>query len=75
MSDKIATLGGVTVIHLTYRPDSKADWRIACMPNVTEFATAAHHHNYLRSNDTRAVTCSACKGTDVFKRVRGTEPP
>jgi hypothetical protein len=71
----IVSLGGVTVIHLTYDQGSgeQYDWRIACMPEITDFRTAAHHPNYLRSNDTRAVTCQECKKTKVFERVRSTE--
>lgn len=66
--------GGPTVIHLTYRPNGLDEqWRIACMPEVSDFATAAHQPNYQRSNDTRAVTCARCKATDVFKKVRATE--
>ncbi len=69
------SLGGVPVIHLTYRHTAGLgeQWRIACMPEVTDFATSAHQPNYLRSNDTRAVTCAECAKTDVFARVRSTE--
>ena len=66
------TLGGVAMIHLTYKPDN-SDWRIACMPNVTDFKTATFQPNYLRSNDTRAVTCPRCKATSVFKEVQAKE--
>lgn len=68
----ITTLGGNTVIHLTYLPNGLDEgpghgYRIACMEGVTDFRTQAHHPNYLRSDDPRAVTCQACKGTAVFK--------
>lgn len=69
----IATLGGTHTIHLTYRPtglDEGAEWKIACMPEVTDFKTTAFHPNYLRSNDTRAVTCQACKATKIFSEVK-----
>lgn len=73
----ITTLGGgPTIVHLTYNMDEGSDtpeWRIACMPHVTDFATAAHHHNYLRSNDTRATNCQACAATAVFKRIKARE--
>ena len=73
----IVTLGGgPTIIHLTYRPqgrDEGAEWLIACMPEVTDFRTSAHQPNYLRSNDTRAVTCERCKVTPVFKQVQSKE--
>lgn len=71
-----STLGGTTVIHLTYRPnglDEGTEWLIACMPDVTDFATSAHHPNYMRSNDTRAVTCHMCRATSVFKQVKAKE--
>ena len=74
----ITTLGGDYSIHLTYLPNglNESDyWRIACMPHVTDFSTTAHHPNYLRSNDTRAVTCSACKATAIFREVRTKERP
>ena len=72
----IVTLGGDYTIHLTYRPvgmDEGAEWLIACMPEVTNFRTTSHQPNYLRSNDTRAVTCQACKKTKVFEQVRAKE--
>lgn len=76
----ITTLGGDMVIHLTYLPNGLDEgigdrWRIACMSHVTDFSTTAHHPNYLRSNDTRAVTCSACKATAIFREVRTKERP
>lgn len=72
----ITTLGGNHVIHLTYRPnglDEGADWLIACMPQVTDFRTTSHQPNYLRSNDTRAVTCMYCKKTAVFAETQKRE--
>lgn len=74
----ITTLGGDAVIHLTYRPngmDEGDNWRIACMPHITDFSTTPHHPNYLRSNDTRAVTCHMCKASPVFKEVQKKERP
>lgn len=74
----IATLGGDYTIHLTYRPnglDEGVDWRIACMPDVTDFRHQTHQPNYLRSNDTRAVTCDRCKKTRIFEEVRKKEVP
>lgn len=67
----ITTLGGDYAIHLTFLQEG-VGWRIACMPHVSDFKTAAHHPNYLRSDDTRAVTCPRCKKTDEFARVRAT---
>lgn len=66
-------LGGTTIIHLTHRENGAPDWRIACMPDVANFATQPHQPNYLRSNDTRAVTCPRCKATAVFQQVRAKE--
>lgn len=74
MANIVTLGGGPTVIHLTYKKnDSDEQWHIACMPNVTNFATSAHQPNYLRSNDTRAVTCEHCKKTTVFAEVRSKE--
>ena len=65
--------GGQAVIHLTYLPEGSTVWRIACMPEVSDFTTSAAQPNYLRSNDTRAVTCQACKKTAIHKRVQEKE--
>lgn len=71
MSGQITTLGGNYVIHLSHKTGGLgAVEQIACMPGITNFATSAHQPNYLRSNDTRAVTCPQCKTTVVFKQVR-----
>ena len=71
--DTVPLGGGYTVIHLTYLPAGSSEWRIACMSGITNFATAAHQPNYLRSNDTRAVTCLHCKKMPVFDKVKATE--
>lgn len=65
--------GGPTVVHLTYLPDGKTEWEIACMSGVTNFTTSAHHPNYMRSNDTRAVSCQACKRMPIFQVVKSRE--
>lgn len=57
----------ITLIHFTYTVGLGEDWRIACMPNMTEFHQTPYHPNYQRSNDTRAVTCPACIKTSIFK--------
>ena len=75
---QITTLGGNYVIHLTYKPnglDEGSDWLIACMPQVVDMRFAPHQPNYLRSNDTRAVTCPECKKTRIFKEIRKREVP
>ena len=70
----IVTLGGNYVIHLTYKPHGMDEiWLIACMPDVIDFRTSSHQPNYLRSNDTRAVTCQECKKTTIFKEVQKRE--
>ena len=71
----IQSLGGTSVIHLTYRPNGLdgEQWLIACMPQVTDFKTSAHQPNYLRSNDTRAVNCKMCMVTSIFKQVQAKE--
>lgn len=60
--------GLITVIHYTYSQGEGEDliWRIACMPNMTEFHETPYHPSYQRSNDVRAVTCLACKRTQLF---------
>jgi hypothetical protein len=42
-------------------------WRIACMPNMTEFGATIQRANYQMTNEVRAVTCEACKRTSAFK--------
>lgn len=72
----IITLGGNYVIHLLYAPnglDEPHKKLLACMPHVTDFRTVAFHPNYLRSTDTRAVTCPECKKTKIFNEVRSRE--
>lgn len=77
----ITTLGGDYAIHLMYKPngldegESTGKYTLACMPHVTDFRTQRFQPNYLRSPDTRAVTCPRCKETKIFKEVRKTERP
>jgi hypothetical protein len=54
----------VTLIHFTH--DVDGEYRIACMPGMTEFHETQYHKSYQRANDVRAVTCPACKKTTVF---------
>ena len=75
---RITTLGGNYVIHLLYKPnglDEGDEWTLACMPHVTNFRTQPHQPNYLRSNDTRAVTCPVCKKTTAFSEAKKKEIP
>jgi hypothetical protein len=61
--------GYVTLVHLVFptkQPPNGDDWRIACMPNMTEFYQTASHPNYQHTPDPRAVTCPQCKQTAVF---------
>lgn len=44
-------------------------WRIACMPNMTEFGETMYHPPHHRSDDARAVTCPACKNTHEYARM------
>ena len=77
----IITLGGDYTIHLTYKHNGLDEgamtdmWLIACMPHVTDFRTSSYQPIYLRSNDTRAVTCAECKKTNIFKEVQRKETP
>jgi hypothetical protein len=58
--------GTVTLVHFVFETEPE---QIACMPNMIEFHLTQYHPTYHRSNDTRAVTCPACKRTDIFKRT------
>lgn len=74
----ITTLGGNYVIHLMYRPnglDEGQPWALACMPHVTNFRTEPHQPNYLRTTDTRGVSCPACKKTTIFEQTKKKERP
>lgn len=65
----------ITLIHFVYATDpSGGDWRIACMPNMREFHQTEYHPAYQRTNDVRAVSCPACKKSDVFKQFEGALP-
>lgn len=78
MSAGITTLGGDYTIHLTYRPNGLDEgdvWLIACNPTISNFRSNSYQPNYLRSNDTRAVTCAECRKTRVFEEVRKKETP
>lgn len=71
--DQITPRGGAfTLVHYTYplSDASPPEYRIACVPNMTEFHATAHHPNYQRSNSTAAVTCPACRRTEVYKKAR-----
>lgn len=57
----------VTLIHFVFQTDPE---RIACMPNMTEFHQTSHHPHYQRTNCAEAVSCPACKKTDMFKMAR-----
>lgn len=66
--DQILPGGGkITLIHYTYADGLGESYRIACMPNMTEFHETPYHPVYQRSNDVRAVTCPACMKSSVFK--------
>ena len=58
----------ITLVHfVSYTTDGMPGWRIACMPNMTEFHATPYHPNYQRTDDVRAVSCPACKAAPVFK--------
>lgn len=67
--DQVDQFGrSTTLVHYVFRVDPE---RIACMPNMTEFHATPYHTNYQRSNSTGAITCPACKTTEVFKLAKG----
>ncbi len=53
-----------TLIHYVFRVNPE---RIACTPNRTEFASPILHLICHRSNAKAAVTCQACKATEVYR--------
>lgn len=57
----------MTLVHFVFQAEPE---RIACMPGMQEFHATPHHPNYQRTNDPRAVSCSACKKTDSYKQAR-----
>lgn len=73
MDQILGTGHTVTLVHFTYQHrqegSTKDEWRIACMPNMTEMHKTKYHPAYHRSNDTRAVSCPACKKTSVFEQT------
>ena len=81
--DQVLSSGGtITLVHFMHEtlvppgesnPEGPAisGWRIACMPNMTEFHQTPYHPNYQRTNEARAVTCPACKKTAVFVATMG----
>lgn len=58
----------ITLIHYVFQTNPE---RIACMPNMTEFHQTAYHQNYQRSNSVSAITCPACKRTEVYREMKG----
>lgn len=70
MQPKSSTLGGDYTIHLAFKEEGSGQWRIACMPTVTNLATNAFFPNYLRSNEPAAVSCAECKKTEAYTEAR-----
>jgi hypothetical protein len=73
---QISSTGAIiSLTHFTYSagtlPSGAQDWRIACMPNMTEFHETEYHKSYARSDDTRAVNCPMCMRTQFFKDQQG----
>lgn len=69
--DQLTAMGRtITLVHYTYRSvagdGSGNDWRIACMPGMTEFYHTNYHPNVHRTDDWRAVSCPMCKKTELF---------
>lgn len=79
MQPQINAHGGmVTIIHFVSEvmvpPTSEEgppvpQWRIACMPNMTEFGETMYHKSYHRTDDVRGVTCPTCKKSDAYKQA------
>lgn len=62
----------VTLLHFVREVSTSTgtEWRITCMPHMTEFHQTAYHPNYPRSDDPRAVTCPACKKTAAYREAK-----
>lgn len=58
-----------TLIHLVFplSNESPAEWRVACMPNMVELHRTNHHQHHQRTDSWQAVTCPACKRSDVYR--------
>lgn len=58
----------ITLVHYVFQEGPE---RIACVPNLleTEMGSTMYHLPYHRTNEYRAVTCPACKRSDVYKQV------
>lgn len=73
MMDQVTPSGrSFVLIHFAY-PTSDAsppEFRVACMPNMTEFHSTPYHQQVARTNAHQAVTCPACKRTDVYRRAK-----
>lgn len=69
----------IVIIHYTHYVGGLGNgWQIACMPSLKELnSNDALHPNYQRTNDKRAVTCPACKRSNVFTGTHHdvNEPP
>lgn len=71
----------INVVHYAYVTEGLGGGeRVACMPTmrlgqqVTPFPGALTP-TYMRSNDTRAVTCPACRKTHAFSEANGGVDP
>jgi len=80
MDQVLITGETVTLVHFVHElvlPPLESEgppvpqWRIACMPNMTEFHLTPYHPNYQRTDDARAVTCPACKKSKAFQKAIG----
>ena len=83
MADQVMLLPDGTEIHLIHfiylsppgvvaavgrRLTGAADtWKIACVPNMTQFSASGDRASpWRRSEDVRAVTCPLCSRTEFF---------
>ena len=65
--DQLTQYGKViTLVHFVHQTSPE---RIACMPGMEDLHKTDHHPSVQRSDDYRAVTCPACKRTEVFMRT------
>lgn len=57
----------INIVHFTHKIGE--EWRIACMPGMTELHSTPHHPHYPRSDDPRVANCLACQKSEAYRVV------
>lgn len=76
---QVGPFGGViTLVHfislvsmppLDHEGPPTPQWRIACMPNMTEFHETMYHPSYHRTDHAPAASCPQCKKTREYTQA------